>query len=52
MTTDIEQELYDDIDLIRKLSEHGIAELDTGDLDGLEDTIHEINEIAESWEDR
>jgi len=50
-STELEERLYDDIDLIRKLSEHGIAELKAGDLDGLEETIHEINEIAKAWED-
>lgn len=51
MTTELEDKLFDDIDLIAELSEHAIAELDTGDLDGLENTIEEINEIAQSWDD-
>lgn len=50
-TTEMEEQLYDDIDAIAEISEHALAELDTGDLDALEGSIRAINDRAKNWSD-
>lgn len=44
--TDNESTLKEDMELIAELSEHALAELDTGDLDALENTLNEIHDRA------
>lgn len=52
MTEDtLEQKAFDDLDAIAEMSKHAIAELEVGNLDGLEDTIKAIHNRASAWED-
>jgi hypothetical protein len=51
MTTDIEEELYDDIDTIASLANQALGYHENGDDIKEKYALELINEIAESWED-
>lgn len=46
----LEERAFQDLDAIALISKHALNELDTGQLDELEDSLRAIHDRAESWE--
>lgn len=47
----LERKAFDDLDAINEIVDHALAELDTGELDPLYDSLQAIKNRAHSWED-